>query len=381
MTVPQADDVYWPARLFHLLAPEAEEPAAAAAEAVVMLPSSPAGLPMGIVSPVVVGGAKAAGGKGRAPPPSSTSSTWSERLVGFEGGPTVMCRLFGARNEEEALLSVPRAGLRPFPRVLREAPLDSSNAPLVRARLAALEWAARHPQHSHAPAATAPAALPPAKAMGALVGRGIEVLMLTQAEWSKGLVESYDETSGSHFVVYADGNVEWLSLHSGHYAWELLDDDANAELRAAIAIARRSRLRCSLPGRPLAQTPQGDRLYGPPAECQHCHAPSTAPGSLLSCCRCAGTYHPGCLYEPEMQAGAQVLAVEGRWVCDQCASCEACGAVSPSELRGHWPVKGPTGALQGPWRHESGRGKGQLLCVGCANAVKYGGRCASTLQR
>ena len=162
MTVPQADDVYWPARLFHLLAPEAEEPAAAAAEAVVMLPSSPAGLPMGIVSPVVVGGAKAAGGKGRAPPPSSTSSTWSERLVGFEGGPTVMCRLFGARNEEEALLSVPRAGLRPFPRVLREAPLDSSNAPLVRARLAALEWAARHPQLSHAPAATAPAALPPA---------------------------------------------------------------------------------------------------------------------------------------------------------------------------------------------------------------------------
>jgi len=158
VTVPQADDVYWPARLFHLLAPEAEEPTAAAAEAVVMLPSSPAGLSMGIVSPVVVGGAKAAGGKGRAPPPAST---WSERLVGFDGGPTVMCRLFGARNEEEAMLSVPRAELRPFPRVLREAPLDSSNAPLVRARLAALEWAARHPHHSPAPA-TAPFALPPA---------------------------------------------------------------------------------------------------------------------------------------------------------------------------------------------------------------------------
>jgi class 3 adenylate cyclase len=85
-----------------------------------------------------------------------------------------MCRLFGARNEEEAMLSVPRAELRPFPRVLREAPLDSSNAPLVRARLAALEWAARHPHHSPAPA-KAPFALPPAKAMGALVGRGIEV--------------------------------------------------------------------------------------------------------------------------------------------------------------------------------------------------------------
>ena len=350
--------VMWPARLFHLLSARAVE------------------------SSATTHGGSSAASSGSSPRSSSHSGPApAELAVPLRDEETVLARLFGeGLSEEQALVRVPRSEIRPFARTLLS-PLNEgmSELALVQAKVDCLNWTLRHP--AHARGIEPPPSLPPPKTMQLLVGQAVEVLWLAdgaqqEAGWYKALVESYDETTGLHFLVYADGDVEWLALHSGFFAWHLLDETQHSELRSHITIARQLQLRSSLPGRPLAMTATGDRLYGPPTQCAHCNAPSTRPGGLLECSRCAKSYHASCLHEPHHREEAEKAARDGRWVCDQCGQCDGCGVRRPSELRSHWPSKHAS-ELQGPWRQDAGR---RLLCVSCSGSVKCAARCASTLE-
>ena len=109
------------------------------------------------------------------------------------------------------------------------------------AMLDALCWALRNPKHA-LPTAP-PLAQPPAEAMGLLVGRAVEVLWPVERAWYSGLVQAYDAAEGKHFLVYSDGDVEWLALHSGYYAWHLLPEDKEQRLRVQLKVRVRGRVR------------------------------------------------------------------------------------------------------------------------------------------
>lgn len=369
---PSYGGTAWPARVFHLLRPS-QSAAAAAAE-----PASPSGV--GGASAISPG--KSARGGGTSSPRMPHPSACVEKPVAFDDGPSVLVRFFGEGPEESAIAHVARESLQTFPRLLAEPIVDAVDSALLQARLDALDWLLRNPRHAFAAAGEETdlvCALPPAKQMLMLVGRAVEVLWPLEESWYKGVVQQYDEKTGCHFIVYADGDVEWLALHSGYFAWQLLTGAAEAELRSAISLSRKSRLRNALPGRPLAMTNAGDRLFGPPAECAHCSAPSTRPGGLLTCHRCARSIHASCMRDASEGSIAEAVRAssEGRWTCEQCAVCDACGRTTPAELRGHWPAR-VCPELQGPWRYDAGR---RVLCIGCAGGVKDGGRCASSLRR
>ena len=163
--------------------------------------------------------------------------------------------------------------VQPFPRCLASPPAEDGlglDFALLKAKQEALAWSLRNP--THAKGLAPPPPLPPHKTMRLLVSQAIEVLWPADTAWYKAIVEAYDDTTGMHFLVYADGDVEWLPLHSGYFAWQLLKEgDPKRELKTAIEQSNNSRLRQSLPGRPLAMTAQGARLYGPPSQCGHCH--------------------------------------------------------------------------------------------------------------
>ena len=47
-----------------------------------------------------------------------------------------------------------------------------------------------------------------------------QVLWPVERAWYSGLVQAYNASEGKHFLLYSDGDVEWLALHSGYYAWQ-----------------------------------------------------------------------------------------------------------------------------------------------------------------
>ena len=147
-----------------------------------------------------------------------------------------------------------------------------------------------------------------------------------QAKRLKAMVQAYNPRSGKHFLVYADGDVEWIAMGRGYYAWHALSANTEAELRLQISstVNARKREEARLPGLPLGVTPEGGRLFGPEPVCCSCHAPAHKGGALHTCSRCAKQYHLGCQDSP----GAALVGatVDDAWVCGQCSRCDACGA-------------------------------------------------------
>ena len=241
--------------------------------------------------------------------------------------------------------------------------------------------------------------------MRLLVGTAVEVIRASSPGWHRAMVEVYDESTSMHFLVFEHGDGEWrggrhmpaidppcpplshpslplavaiAAMHSGYLSWRvILNRNSRDDLQASILTSHQAQLKGSLPGRPLAIAAMGDRLYAQPAECDHCGAPSTKPGGLLRCCRCARTVHAACVYEPGLQWAAAQASEAEEWVCDQCGVCDGCGTLCPSEIRAHWPAKSAWD-LQGSWVVDAGS---RRLCLSCAAQVDCGARCASTLQR
>jgi len=40
-------------------------------------------------------------------------------------------------------------------------------------------------------------------------------------QWRKALVQAYSTTLGRHLLLYGNGEVEWLALSRGFYAWHV----------------------------------------------------------------------------------------------------------------------------------------------------------------
>ena len=124
----------------------------------------------------------------------------------MSGAPTVLVRFFGEATDESSVARVERARLRPFAAALGEPLISAGESRVSQAKIDALDWSLRHPEHAAGFAPPLP--LPPPKAMALLVGRAIEVLWPDAGAWYKAVVETYDEARGLHFLVYADGDVE-----------------------------------------------------------------------------------------------------------------------------------------------------------------------------
>ena len=223
-----------------------------------------------------------------------------------------------------------------FWQALRGFPLTRSSPPVMDSQeldayLTALDWARRNRTSGHRGAALA---LPPAESMDFLVGKGVEVLWPAEGAWYKGIVQSYSQQTGKHFLLYVDGDVEWAPLNSGYFSWQLLSAEVEASVRAQIAQSERKQIQL-MPGLPLGFTTDGPRLYGPAPACGLCRQIEITPGALLSCGRCGEGFHARCLdAPPDLEAVGR-----GCWVCDACAKCDGCGATTSSEIRMLWPPK------------------------------------------
>ena len=68
--------------------------------------------------------------------------------------------------------------------------------------------------------------------MELLVGKGVEVVWPAAGAWYKAVVQAYSAQSGKHFLVYANGEVEWLALNSGYYQWQLIEQSVELKARA-----------------------------------------------------------------------------------------------------------------------------------------------------
>jgi hypothetical protein len=87
----------------------------------------------------------------------------------------------------------------------------------VQARLDAVIWAVHHPRHHPA----APLSVPPSGIMDSLVGRAVELLLPAKREWHKALVQAYAERTGRHLLLFPGGDMMWLPLARGFYAWNV----------------------------------------------------------------------------------------------------------------------------------------------------------------